>query len=237
MNGILYIASGEKYYNEAIRAISRTKKVMPSVPIALCTDWSEGRYCKEIDFYIELERPSYTFGDKVNNYYNSPFEKTIFLDTDTYLIDSVDVLFEMLDRFDVMAAHAPIEEDEIIILPDAFAEMNSGVIAYKKNERAKAMFDLYQSNYEECYQYYTIKYNDVPPDQPSFRYAVYNTDVQFCFLPHEYNCMLDFPCFLSDRVHVMHGHYKEAIMKMKAEQINQKTCLRLYSPERGLLIE
>lgn len=235
MNGILYVASGEKYYNEAIRAIKRTREIMPSVPIALCTNWEERRNCKEIDYYIDLLNPSYTFGDKVNNYYNSPFEKTIFLDTDTYLIDSVDVLFDVLDRFDVVAAHAPIEEDEIIVLPDAFAEMNSGVIAYKKNERSKEMFDLYKNNYAECYQYYTSKYNDVPPDQPSFRYAVYNSDVHFCFLPHEYNCMLDFPCFLSDRVHIIHGHYPDQIMSLKAEQINQKIGIRLYSPEKGMI--
>ena len=235
MNGILYITSGQKYYNEAIRGIKRTKKVMPSVPIALCTDWEEKKKCEEIDYYIKLEQPSYSFADKVNNYYNTPFDKTIFLDTDTYLIDSIEVLFELLDRFDVVASHAPIEEDEIIKLPNAFAEMNSGVIAYKKNERAREMFEMYKSNYEECYRYYTTKYNDVPPDQPSFRYAVYHTDVQFCFLPHEYNCMVDFPCFLSERVHIIHGHYQEEIMDEKAELINKNIGLRLYSPEKGLI--
>ena len=60
MNGILYIASGQKYYNEAIRGIKRTKKVMPSVPIALCTDWEEKKKCEEIDYYIKLEQPSYS---------------------------------------------------------------------------------------------------------------------------------------------------------------------------------
>lgn len=48
MNGILYIASGQKYYNEAIRGIKRTKKVMPSVPIALCTDWEEKKNVKKL---------------------------------------------------------------------------------------------------------------------------------------------------------------------------------------------
>lgn len=236
MNGILYIASGRKYHNEAVNAIKRTKKIMPSVPIALCTDWKGENKCKEIDYYIELENPSYTFGDKVNNYYNSPFDKTIFLDTDTYIIDSIEVLFEMLDRFDVLASHAPIEEDEIIMLPEAFAEMNSGVIAYKKNKRTEKMFEMYKSNYEECYQYYTTKYNDVPPDQPSFRYAVYHTDVKFCFLPHEYNCMVDFPCFLSNIVHIIHGHYENEIMGRKAELINENTDLRLYNPNKGVIL-
>ena len=50
MNGILYIASGRKYYNEAVNAIKRTKKIMPSVPIALCTDWKGENKCKEIDY-------------------------------------------------------------------------------------------------------------------------------------------------------------------------------------------
>ncbi|MEY8330342.1 hypothetical protein AALB81_13615 [Lachnospiraceae bacterium 48-33] len=235
MEGIFYIASGEKYYSEAMQAIRRTKKVMPNLPIALCTDWNLETNNKEIDYMMKLNEPSYNFNDKVKNYINSPFDRTIFLDTDTYLVDSVEPIFKILDRFDIVSSHAPIEEDEIIDLPDAFAEMNSGVIAYKKNNKVNRMFEKYMENYLECFRYYTQKYNDVPPDQPSFRYAIYNSDVQFCFLPHEYNCMLDFPCFLSGRVHILHGHYSNKIMEEKAKVINAYSGLRLYSPESGII--
>jgi alpha-N-acetylglucosamine transferase len=33
--------------------------------------------------------------------------QTIFLDTDTYVIDNIDELFDLLERFDIAAAHAP----------------------------------------------------------------------------------------------------------------------------------
>lgn len=95
MNGVLYVASGERYYNEAMQAIRRTKEVMPTTPIALCTDWEDGKNNSDVEYHMPLKNPTYTFKDKVNNYYNSPFDKTIFLDTDTYLIDSIDILFDM----------------------------------------------------------------------------------------------------------------------------------------------
>ncbi len=78
MEGIFYIASGEKYYSEAMQAIRRTKKVMPNLPIALCTDWNLETNNKEIDYMMKLNEPSYNFNDKVKNYINSPFDRTIF---------------------------------------------------------------------------------------------------------------------------------------------------------------
>ncbi len=46
---------------------------------------------------------------------------------------------------------------------------------------------------------YLKRGESIPPDQPSFRYALYYSDVNLSLLPHEYNCMLDYPCFYLER--------------------------------------
>lgn len=236
MNGIYYIASGEKYINEALDSIKRVREVMPYVMIALCSD---SRIDEDIDinYFIKLESPQYNFADKVCNYLRTPFENTLFLDTDTYLVDSVESIFELLNRFDIAAPHAPIEEDDYVSITDAFPEMNSGVIAYKKNSSTECLFNLYKKHYLYSLKCEVEKCGLVPPDQPSFRYALFNSNVELSFLPHEYNCMVDYPSFLSNRVHILHGHYPLEIMKRKEKIINEKTGCRLYSPSIGMIYE
>lgn len=234
MRGIYYIASGNRYRNEAITAIKRTKEIMPNIPIALCTDVYDSAF-NDIDHLIIMQNSRYCFLDKVSNYFNSPFDQTIFLDTDTYVVDSIESLFTLLNRFDIAAPHAPIDDYEFVEMNDCFTEINSGVIAYNKNIRTSDMFNLYEQHYLKSLTYCREKYNDIPPDQPSFRYAVYNSQVNFCFLSHQYNCMIDFPCFLSGAVHILHGHYNIVEMGFKERIINASTENRLYDPQKGIL--
>lgn len=236
MDGVFYIASGKRYIYEAVQSIKRVREVMPNIPIALCSDIELNKDI-DVDYYIKLESPRYNFADKVCNYAKSPFDNTLFLDTDTYLVDSVESIFDLLKRFDIAAPHAPIEEDDYVDITDAFPEMNSGVIAYKKNSATDLFFDIYERHYLHSLKSEMKKYNLVPPDQPSFRYALFYSNVTLSFLPHEYNCMVDYPCFLSNRVHILHGHYSIEEMKTKEKIINEETDCRLYSPSLGMIYE
>lgn len=234
MKGIFFIATGKKYQNELLNAIKRTREVMPNIPIAVCSDYDYPKLIK-VDYFIKIENPLFNFADKVNNFMLTPFDKTLFLDTDTYIVDSVEPIFEILDRFDIVAPHAPIEEDELVDVPEVFVEMNSGVIAFNKNPRVEKMFNIYKKHYLHSLSFYLKRDNDIPPDQPSFRYAIYKSKVNFTFLPHEYNCMLDYPCLLSSKVHILHGHYSPAYFENKAKEVNKSLNIRLYLPEVGLI--
>lgn len=233
MNGIYLIASGEKYFEEATQVIRRLKCVMPNTPIALCTDRKESI---EVDYLIQLENPLYNFADKVRYFKNTPFENTIFLDTDIYVVKDITEMFTLLNRFEVAAPHAPIEMDELVDLPCSFAEPNSGVIVYKKNINVINMFSEYEKHYMNALDFYMRKGDNIPPDQPSFRYALYRTNVNFTFLPHEFNCMVDYPCFLSGEVYILHGHYTSRIMQLKEQLINRYTGIRIYDPQKGISI-
>ena len=187
--------------------------------------------CDEADYLIPLENPFYNFFDKVRYYKKTPFDNTIFLDTDIYVAKDISNLFTLLERFEVAAPHAPIEIDELVNLPLSFAEPNSGVIAFKNNRNVFNMFSIYEKHYAKALRYYR---GEIPPDQPSFRYAIYKSNVNFTFLPHEYNCMVDYPCFLSGEVCILHGHYKNDIMQIKEKKINQYTGMRIYDPRTGI---
>jgi len=60
-----------------------------------------------------------------------PFGQTIYLDTDTYVVDNIDELFDLLERFDIAAAHAPGYTGDDRGPSEAFYELNTGVIPYR----------------------------------------------------------------------------------------------------------
>jgi len=43
--------------------------------------------------------------DKINTIRNTPFSRTLFLDSDTYVFSSLDGVFKLLERVDIALAH------------------------------------------------------------------------------------------------------------------------------------
>ena len=66
----------------------------------------------------------------------SPFEKTLLLDTDTYVCADISDLFAILERFDIAMTHERPYRDDFPAssgVPDAFVEFNQGVIAFRRS--------------------------------------------------------------------------------------------------------
>jgi len=83
------------------------------------------------DQILVLENPLYGYEDKLSGMMLAPYEHTLFLDADTYVVRPIPELFQLLDRFDIAAKHnsrrrAAFLED----VPDSFPEYNTGVVAY-----------------------------------------------------------------------------------------------------------
>lgn len=176
-----------------------------------------------------IDKPHYSFLDKVLLIINTPYEKTLFLDTDTQIVDDVSELFTILDKFDIAAPHAPIDHT-ISGIPDSFPELNTGVIVFRKNKVVEKFLSKWQSLYiRDLNKEETV---GIFPDQPSFREALYDSNLRICFLPHEYNCMIKYPVFLSGKVKIFHGrdHDLPAII----QSVNQRhEDLRVFVPKLG----
>jgi hypothetical protein len=84
--GFVFVAWGEKYVQEAIRSAISIKRHM-DYPICLITSRKNQKL--EIFSHIIYEKFSYSYKDKILMKL-SPYEETIFLDTDTFILESMD---------------------------------------------------------------------------------------------------------------------------------------------------
>ncbi len=154
--GFLYVATGQKYIQEAKRSAESLKRHAKSAKIAIVTNKS---FSSDIfDEIIVIDRESSMdwktgLAFKVEGLLFSPFEKTFFLDTDTYFTDDVKELFRLLDFFDILICHASNDISKIKIEEkklEGLSPYNTGVIVFKNSKKVQALFkywkDLFTTN-------------------------------------------------------------------------------------------
>lgn len=206
--GFLYIATGSRYIRESVYSAATFKSVMPEIPIALFTDDASaipaGSAFSEVRTIFQS---NHDFGDKILPLKDSPFQKTVFLDTDTYCVAPCRDMFEILDRFDCAAVHAPYREcwhHPTLSVPDCFPELNTGVIAYHNQEPFQRFVDDWQETYV---RFRELMQRKPAPNQPAFRDALYRSAVKFYVLPSEYNTRSCFPYFIGGNsfVRILHA--------------------------------
>jgi hypothetical protein len=199
--GVLYAATGSRYVDEAAVSAVSLKKVMPGIKIHLYTDLDE--VPEVFDAVSKIENPRLNCYDKVLPMLNSPFEKTLFLDTDTYVCSELSELFKILDRFDILACHIPIQgANSIEGIPTSFPELNTGMVAFRKSEATQQFFERWLRLYEEMGH---------KADQPAFRRALWeDRNIQSYQLPYEYNLRTIAPGYIAEgaKVKIIHGRHK-----------------------------
>ena len=188
--GYLYIAYGKAFTKEALMSIRSLRKYT-KMPIALYTD------SKEISKEIQDELGINLVGEiqvnhlraKVDYMDQSPFVKTVFLDSDTVIVRNCDDMFELLDRFDIAIvndyARKRKKYSDIVPeygeIPYAFSEANSGVIAFNSSTRTQTFLKMWK---EYFYKYYKETNGW---DQVSFRISLWKSNVKIHHMPFEYN--------------------------------------------------
>lgn len=114
----------------------------------------------------------------------TPFESTLYLDSDTMIVDDISELFGLLDRFDIAIAHAHKRNFHLTAeqwrenLPPSFPQFNSGVILYKKSLQVSAFL----ANWRDSFHTAKIK-----KDQVTLRELIWLSDLRIATLPPEYN--------------------------------------------------
>jgi hypothetical protein len=175
--------------------------------------------------------------DKISNMRRSPFERTLFLDGDTFVVDEVTHLLQLLERYDLAVAHSPgyrgLRDPEV---PAAFYEFNTGVLAWRANERTDALLARWQETYLEWTRH--EPFDDaglakLTADQPAFRRSVWLSDVRVAVLGPEYNLRITKPATIVGPVRVLHGRHRDH--ESLARRINQGTGARNYAPPRRVL--
>ncbi len=197
--GIVYIATGSEFVREAEISVRTLRDSMPDVDVTLISD--ESSDCNHFNDIITIEDPEYGFEDQILNLDCSPYDYTIYLDTDIYIDDDISDLFDLLDSFDIGLAHSATRTaSEIEEVPDCFPEYNSGVVAYKNTDE----FSEFISTWESIY-FSEKEGPETMQNQPPLRRALYETDLRIATLPPEYNCRFYFPGHVVGKVKIFHG--------------------------------
>lgn len=182
--GVVYIAFGDKYVDEVLFSAS-TLKAVSDLPVTLFTDRKLAS--PNLDSVVEIEpghkRP------KVDHLPRTPYDWTLYLDSDTKIERDVTDMFALLDRFDLAAVHDHSRKSsrwstvipEYDAIPYGFPEYNSGVVLFRKSSRLDGFFALWQKNF---HRYRTTTLDQ---DQASFRIALWQSDLHIHTLPFEYN--------------------------------------------------
>ncbi len=220
--GILYIATGERFREEAISSSCRVRQLMPKIPTGLASDqFPQGNL---FSYSIPIERPQGSFADKIAPLAQTPFEETLFLDTDTYLCEAVPEIFEILQRYDIAMAHAPMRQTGPVDVPASFPEFNSGVIAYRMNDRTRSLLENWARFYEE-----QVSRTGQIDDQPALRRALWYSDAKIAVLPPEYNFRFVLPAFAGrGKVKILHGRHPN--LPNLEKLVNRSGSPRVFLP-------
>jgi hypothetical protein len=219
--GVLYVATGTRHVGEALRSAQSVRKHMPNLPIVLYTDQQNmtSRIFTEIR---KIERPLHSFGDKIPPLKETPFERTLFLDTDTHVCAPIQDVFEILDRFDLAASHAPYRPARPAVTPNCFCEFNSGVIAYRMKPETLHLFDKWLRLYETF-----VETTGRMEDQPTFRQALYESPIGIYVLPPEYNFRTVMPGFSGrGTIKILHG--RGVSMEQIEDWVNNSRNIRVF---------
>ena len=136
--GVLYVATNDALFVDhaavSARSVRRAaptleRRLLTNLPVAPGGDSTKSCRSSSGDGHL----------DKTRYLRELPFEKTLFLDADTYVGGGLEQIFELLERFDVAAAHAPNRSPVDVGLPVSFPELNTGVLAIRRNRRTRRL--------------------------------------------------------------------------------------------------
>lgn len=215
-SGIVYVATGERHIREATQSAISAREAMPSIPRALFTDDPSVVAQGVFDEVLSVTVVRRHFTDKIEPLTRSPFVRTLYLDTDTRVLHPCEELFDLLDRFDFGAGHAPYRTTSYYdVCPAAFPELNTGVMVFRRDTRVQAALIRWK---ELCESNWSV-YGRRVLDQPELRKVLYDSDLRIAVLPPEYNLRTAYPWFAgSAPVKILHG--RDPSLSVAARTVN-----------------
>ncbi len=188
--GIIYVATGAKYLAETLLSLESVRRHMPGLPVTLFTDQSPPAGL--FDQVIPVEGGGMGRPAKIRSMGASPYQDTLFLDSDTVMCQPCGDIFWPLEKgYDLAVAHEVYRNEYAFEeFPDSFPALNTGVLAWRKSERTTAFFESWERSYLEVFR------QKRPADQPAFRHTLFHSDLRHYILPPEFNFRTNYPVVL-----------------------------------------
>jgi len=217
--GFVYVAVGEKYVAEAAKSAASLKAHNPD-PVVLFTNQS----CENSAFdhvFVIPDLPKSAEAKLVIR--DTPFDRFIYLDSDTLVLGSLEEIFQLLDAFDVCVPaalggyHYSIPE-----VSHAFREPSTNLIGFRRTPPVIHFFERWRIRYDH---YRNVMGREW--DQRSFRHAAYeDRQLRICFLGDEWSLSPYPGGMLCRDVRVVHGRPPEGLASM-ARRANESLGYRV----------
>lgn len=228
--GVLYIATGDACYKEAIKSAKSIRAHNSSISLAL---FSEKESVDPVfDIHEQIKDPLFSTFDKVRYLWKTPFEETLYLDSDTYITEDLDPMFSSLEYCDFLGAlthGADSPRSTYADLPGCLWEINGGVLLFKRTDSVIKMLQSWYGEYKrikekmQSSQYGGMRFER---DQPSLRHIVWKSrDVRVGILPPEYNFLRYFGSTAWGKALIVHGRGN---IEDVAVQVNKQVGNRIY---------
>lgn len=229
--GVLYLASGPKYIDQAKKSAASVKRYHPDLSITLYTD--KDTAADVFDQVVLIDEPVEEMADSRLSTDYFPYDQNLYLDADTLVCADISELFNILDQADLALAHnvgrtnwdksAYIKNG--VHIPETFTEYNTGVVAYNDCSEVHRLF----SDWNRIFTDYdwSIYQGTVEPSQPAFRVALYNSDVRFVTIPKEYNFMLHAAGHVTGYIRILHQGPSDLDLSEAESIVNKTTQARV----------
>jgi hypothetical protein len=232
--GYLYVACGDpKFACEASRSAASLRRVTPDAHVTLIAD----RPLDQDVFDDVLVRPADGAGwreglsYKVRHLYaSSPYERTFFVDSDTYFYEDCTPLFDILRYFDLCVASAPFDLHEPVVEGRplrGYTPYNSGVIVFRRGAVNQQLFtdwfDIFQAKLSSG-----VLERTGESDQTAFMEALLHRPARAYVLPAVWNARIPFYLPLRGFVKIVHGRHED--YEALRGRINSTDQARVWDP-------
>jgi hypothetical protein len=216
-NGAIYILTqNERYVDLALQSIASLKRAMPDLPVTVFSEFPV--VSPLIERVIPVEPTCDGFYDKTKLMQQSPYDRTIFVDADIFVLEPFTELFSLLDRY-------PRSD-----VPSSFPEFNTGILLFRRSPQMDRVLKEWEALYA---QFLHEKPDQQINDQPFFRVAIYHSDARVATLTREYNCKFRGQGYLNGPVKILHGHID---LQFDTHQLGQATRALNASPRPRVYI-
>jgi hypothetical protein len=195
--GVLYLAFGRAYLAMALNSLKTFRNNNSSIPVCIITNVTD-KYPEFEWWNPKIDKWKYIELDITKNrniktalYDYTPFEKTIYLDTDTEVVRDITEADYFLDYFDICIKPTTPRDPETkgrhIVLDgkvkvSELPHWNSGIIFFRKNKHVEDFFKIWSQKFNE--------YFEAEGDQTSLVDAIFFSKCKLLSLDFRWNATL-----------------------------------------------
>ena len=143
-DGVIYLAIGARYFREAQRSAATLIRQNPGLPVTIFSDQGHGQLPVSYSF-IQADRSPFKL--KMESMKRSPYERTIFLDSDTLILSDLAAMINNLKKCDFCICRAPSfhYENGHFVFDNYQHEstLNTGVIGFGSGIAVRGVLNLW----------------------------------------------------------------------------------------------